>query len=431
MIHGPTSTQGVVDGRRGYYKGPRVRRIAFLQCGAASRRSRPARPRRRRGGSRRRAPRRARCSASQCTTHQCRRGCNLVIDRLAENEGDHVLACVEQAKDGVRRPAPGRAARRSSGPTPTAGRPRRRRRRTSPKSRGTEPPVRPVRIFDDRGGALDFTAPPRRVVSLVPSDTLSVAALGCAGALVGRTDYCELPEDVVASAPERRRDQEPARRRRLRARARSGPRQPGGEHARRPRGHRPARLPRVRRVPPARRRRARAPGEARAHLRRRGGRGGARAPRAAATTPSATPRPPAARTKPLRAFCPIWMKPLMTIHGDTFISDMLDLAAPRTSSPTASAATRSRRISARRRPLPPEKVGERDVRYPRVTMEEVVARAPELVLLPGRAASLQRGGRGRLPRAGHPGGEGGRGRPHGAARTCAGTGRGASRGSGG
>jgi hypothetical protein len=36
--------------------------------------------------------------AAQCSIHQCRRGCNLVLDRLAENEGDHVLACVEQAR---------------------------------------------------------------------------------------------------------------------------------------------------------------------------------------------------------------------------------------------------------------------------------------------------------------------------------------------
>src|SRR5579885_1707941 len=58
-----------------------------------------------------------------------------------------------------------------------------------------------LRVRDDRNRALDFLAPPRRVVSLVPSDTLSVAALGCAGALVGRTDYCELPGDVVAALP--------------------------------------------------------------------------------------------------------------------------------------------------------------------------------------------------------------------------------------
>src|SRR5450432_2635412 len=43
-----------------------------------------------------------------------------------------------------------------------------------------------------------FGAAPKRVVSLVPSDTLTVAALGCAAALVGRTDYCVLPESVAA-----------------------------------------------------------------------------------------------------------------------------------------------------------------------------------------------------------------------------------------
>src|ERR1700733_4976929 len=58
-----------------------------------------------------------------------------------------------------------------------------------------------VRVEDDRGRFLDFGAPPRRVVSLVPSDTLNVAALGCASALAGRTDYCELPSDVVAKLP--------------------------------------------------------------------------------------------------------------------------------------------------------------------------------------------------------------------------------------
>ena len=38
-------------------------------------------------------------------------------------------------------------------------------------------------------------------MSLVPSDTFTVAALGFAGALVGRTDYCELPEEVVRKLP--------------------------------------------------------------------------------------------------------------------------------------------------------------------------------------------------------------------------------------
>jgi|CZKU01.1.fsa_nt_gi hypothetical protein len=32
-----------------------------------------------------------------CTREECWRGCNLVLDRLAEHEGDHVLACVATA----------------------------------------------------------------------------------------------------------------------------------------------------------------------------------------------------------------------------------------------------------------------------------------------------------------------------------------------
>jgi len=35
--------------------------------------------------------------AKQCGERQCARGCNFVIDRLLENEGDHVLACVSSA----------------------------------------------------------------------------------------------------------------------------------------------------------------------------------------------------------------------------------------------------------------------------------------------------------------------------------------------
>jgi hypothetical protein len=36
----------------------------------------------------------------------------------------------------------------------------------------------------------------------------------------------------------------------------------------------------------------------------------------------------------------------------------------------------------KRAPASSEKIAERDVRYPRVTLDEVVARTPELILLP-------------------------------------------------
>src|SRR5271155_5995037 len=56
-------------------------------------------------------------------------------------------------------------------------------------------------FYDDRGRVLSIQSAPRRVVSLVPSDTLTLAAIGCGGALVGRTDYCELPAELVARVP--------------------------------------------------------------------------------------------------------------------------------------------------------------------------------------------------------------------------------------
>src|ERR1700755_839153 len=51
-----------------------------------------------------------------------------------------------------------------------------------------------LKLTDDLGRALMFPRPPARVVSLVPSDTHSVIALGARDRLVGRTTYCESPE---------------------------------------------------------------------------------------------------------------------------------------------------------------------------------------------------------------------------------------------
>src|SRR5207302_8264502 len=56
----------------------------------------------------------------------------------------------------------------------------------------------PLRVYDDRGRELLFIRPPRRIVSLVPSDTLNVFALGAGDRLVGRTRYCVVPEQALA-----------------------------------------------------------------------------------------------------------------------------------------------------------------------------------------------------------------------------------------
>jgi hypothetical protein len=89
-----------------------------------------------------------------------------------------------------------------------------------------------------------------------------------------------------------------------------------------------------------------------------------------------------ARRPAVPTFFPIWMDPLMTIHGDTFISDVLRLGGG-----ANVFADRARRYPlaadlGQAPPLGPEQVEGRDTRYPRVGWDEVVARAPELVLLP-------------------------------------------------
>ncbi len=238
-----------------------------------------------------------------------------------------------------------------------------------------------LRIQDDMKRELTFSGAPERVVSLVPSDTFSVAALGCGAALVGRTDYCELPADVVARVPSvggtknpsldaitslapdlvianreenTKRDLETLAQRGIKVFVAFPKRAADGlAHL--------ARLARIFRV------------ETAAPVRDLLKRGYAILHEAEEARALSTP---------LRTFCPIWMDPLMTIHGETFISDMLDLAGAQNVF-----ADRKRRYPlaadlGAASPLPSEKTIGRDVRYPRVTLAEVTTRAPELVLLP-------------------------------------------------
>ncbi|HEY8076772.1 MAG TPA: helical backbone metal receptor, partial [Labilithrix sp.] len=83
--------------------------------------------------------------------------------------------------------------------------------------------------------------------------------------------------------------------------------------------------------------------------------------------------------EPVATFCPIWMKPLMTINGETFMSDMLALAGMRN---VFSDRQRRYPLAADVTGAPPIEAEGRDTRYPRVTIEEVRSRNPELVLLP-------------------------------------------------
>ena len=238
-----------------------------------------------------------------------------------------------------------------------------------------------ARLRDDRDRLIALPAPPRRIVSLVPSDTLNVCALGAAGALVGRTDYCELPEDVVAKLPSVGGTKNPS----LEAILDLSPDLVLANQEENTRGDLETLVQRGVRVYISFPKRV---ADGLAHLARLARVLGVGADRDVkrllgrgyqAVREAEEAR---AKTTPLRVFCPIWMDPLMTIHGSTFISDMLDLAGAQNVF-----ADRERRYPlaadlGQAAPLSPEKVGERDVRYPRVTLEEVIARQPELVLLP-------------------------------------------------
>jgi ABC-type Fe3+-hydroxamate transport system substrate-binding protein len=234
-------------------------------------------------------------------------------------------------------------------------------------------------ITDDRGRELTFFHPPRRVVSLVPSDTYTFARLGGAERLVGRTRYCEVPDlpDVAVVGGTKDPDVD--------AIVDLAPdvvlmnqeenTLPVAEklHAR---GVRvlvffPTRATHsIRQVARLARLLGEVPESAKDVVRE--------AYRADRELREAPP------TEGVRAFVPIWMDPLMTIHGDTFISDTLAVCGA-----DNVFADRERRypLAADLGKVEPKDAGARDTRYPRVTLDEVVERAPEIVLLPIPAAA--------------------------------------------
>ena len=55
-------------------------------------------------------------------------------------------------------------------------------------------------VRDDRGRQIELPSAPSRIVSLVPSDTYSLARLGRAALLVGRTRYCVEPRGRIDHA---------------------------------------------------------------------------------------------------------------------------------------------------------------------------------------------------------------------------------------
>jgi len=233
-----------------------------------------------------------------------------------------------------------------------------------------------LKVTDDLGRVLLFPHPPQRIVSLVPSDTYSVVALGAGERLVGRTTYCEHGDGVatvggtkdvdvdavLALAPQLViANQEENTRKVLEALAERAPVlvslprrvDQGISHL--------ARLARILGVvqkPAAK------------ELIRRG---------YALTTAASTS---------LRAFIPVWMDPLMTMNADTFGSDVLARIGVGN---VFGDRLRLYPLAADLGKSKPEDASGRDVRYPRVTLEEVQKRAPDLVVLPDEPHAFSAG----------------------------------------
>lgn len=224
-----------------------------------------------------------------------------------------------------------------------------------------------LKVTDDLGRALIFPHPPQRVVSLVPSDTHSLIALGVGERLVGRTTYCEHGDGVATVGGTKDVDvdavlglaphlvianQEENTRKALEAIAERAPvlvslprRVDQGI------GHlaRLARIVGVDKEPAVR------------DLIRRG---------------YQLPKVPRSRG---RAFVPIWMDPLMTLNADTFGSDVLARVGIENA---FNDRPRLYPLAADLGKSLPQDAGSRDIRYPRVTLEEVRARGADLILLP-------------------------------------------------
>ncbi len=225
----------------------------------------------------------------------------------------------------------------------------------------------PLTAIDGLGRSVVLEVPPRRIVSLVPSTTETLSALGLAERVVGRTRFCVHPRPWVDTVPE-----------------------VGGTKAVRyddlaalepdlivanQEENKPEMWPRLEAVAPLWVAYPRNVDEALADLRGMGSVLGCRDRAEAQVSLIESARGAAHDATAGRAFryaYLIWKHPWMTINADTFIDAMLGEVGGR------------------------NVFGEREPRYPEITLEELVGADPEVVFLssepfafePGHAAEL-------------------------------------------
>jgi ABC-type Fe3+-hydroxamate transport system substrate-binding protein len=212
-----------------------------------------------------------------------------------------------------------------------------------------------VRIVDDIGRTVDVATPPARIVSLVPSLTETLFALGAGPRVVAATRYCEEPAAEVSRLPKV-----------------GGTKNPDLAAIR-------ALAPDLVIMNAEENRREDFDALAGAGfpvfvtepktildgvrvIERLGAVVGcAEVGRKLAAAQDARVRATLATTlgaRPVRYFCPIWRKPWMSFNADTYAHDMLRAAGGL------------------------NVCGDASVRYPEVALEEIARAAPEVVLLP-------------------------------------------------
>jgi len=218
-------------------------------------------------------------------------------------------------------------------------------------------------LTDASGTALTLPRPPRRIVSLIPSVTETLCALGLADALVGVTVYCVEPRDVVRGKTRVGGEKDPD----LAAIRALAPDLVVANVEENVRAHvdtlRSWGVPVWVTYP-------RTVAEGLAMIRELGEVTGTGA-RASSILAELEPlharvRAASARRQPVPVFYPIWRAPWMTINGDTYIHDLLAVCGAA------------------------NVFGDAPARYPTVTLDEMAARRPEMIVLPDEPFRFRR-----------------------------------------
>lgn len=224
-----------------------------------------------------------------------------------------------------------------------------------------------LKVTDDLGRSLVFIHPPQRIVSLVPSDTHSLIALGAGERLVGRTTYCEHGDGVATVGGTKDVD--------IDAVLALSPHlviANQEENTRKPLEALAERVPILVSLP-------RRVDQGIGHLARLARiLGIAEQPHVQALIKRGYQLPPPVPTK-LRAFVPIWMDPLMTFNAETFGSDVLARIGIEN---VFGDRSRLYPLAADLGKSAPKDAAGRDVRYPRITRDEIKKRGADVIILP-------------------------------------------------